>query len=188
MIHETRPAGLLRASRIRRTIGMTEVFYRGMTLEDVVQSAERILLVKRVEPYINYEKVPIHEDSEKYPPFTRIRYRFHVTGKLREPSGDSLVGKTVLVLPWTDGTDFGGHKSYYLDGIGESPIIDRYETKANLEKDPEFILFISIIENGEIYFRAYDSMDNIDAVREAMERPKGNDGLVAIRSGRKPQG
>jgi hypothetical protein len=167
---------------------MTQVFYRGISLHQVVLSAERILLVKRVEPYINLEKVPIHEDTEKYPPFTRIRYRFQVTGKLREPSGDSLVGKTVLVLPWTDGMDFGGHKSYYLDGIGESPIIDRYETKANLEKDPEFILFISIIENGEVYFRAYDSMDNIEAVREDIRNPKDPDGPVAVRADRKPQG
>ena len=158
---------------------MTRTHYQELSLAKVVQRSRLILRVKKEEPFQVQVAVPIHKDTEKYPPYNKTVLRFKVLEVLYdryEKGGVSIKGEMKVapgsVIETVDhefDTMFHCHKLYYLEHIGKSPLIERYSSSADLEKEPELLLFISKIGEKELSFLGYDSLSKKDEVLKMIE-------------------
>ncbi|MDP2934119.1 MAG: hypothetical protein Q8N81_08430, partial [bacterium] len=134
---------------------MSMVHFQEVTLLDVVGQARYVLLVKKAEPFIEYEDVSIGEDLIKYPLFKKTKYNFIVIGRLDKASSGPKIGEKIVAVDAGTYRELETHKIYYLENRSKSPLIDKYESTANFEKEKELILFIPFFSNDEYLFSAF---------------------------------
>lgn len=134
---------------------LSQVHYETISLKQVIERSELVLIVKLAKPNQRQIQVPIGKDKkgQDAPAFVRVLTRCEVQRALTA-AGAELVGKTIEIdgANWQD--TLAMHKIYYLEGIGESPIFDRYEpadqstaaarsaAQAAEPKDAPFIVFL----------------------------------------------
>lgn len=135
-----------------REAHLSQVHYQTLSLKQVIERSELVLIVKLAKPNQRQIQVPIGKDQkgQDAPAFVRVLTRCEVQRALTA-AGAELVGKTIEIdgANWQD--TLAMHKIYYLEGIGESPIFDRYEPadqkaqpapQAAEPKDAPFIVFL----------------------------------------------
>jgi len=155
---------------------MSQVHNRGITLKEMVRESHAILLVKQARPFRVEEKIPIHEDTIKYPPFLKVKFRFLVTEVIYNDCCDISAGKEITAVDQRTGTELHMHKVYHLEGSLKSPIFEHYETGADLLKEKELILFVSHVGPDESHFISYESVSKkqevLDLIKKLDKRPE----------------
>ncbi|MEK9180854.1 MAG: hypothetical protein AAB871_01315 [Patescibacteria group bacterium] len=147
---------------------MNMVHYREVALRDMAWQARYVLLVKKIEPFVEYVDVLIGEDSVKYPPFKKTKYHFVVSGRM-DMSGDGpKIGDKIVAIDANFPRKLKVHKLFYLENRRKSPIYERYESRADFLKEKELILFVSIVANGEYLFCAFESMSRMEEVKKIL--------------------
>ena len=149
---------------------MTQVHYDDIGLGQVVDRSRWILTVRKAKPFKKTVAVPIHDDTARYKPYQRTFLRFVVTGTLLGPRGRDLAGKTIEAAPWNTDTDLHCYRLYEVEHIGKSPIYDRYETTADLDREKELILFLSLEAKDGFRFIAYESPAKTGDVLREIDR------------------
>ena len=148
------------------------VHYQKLTLEDLVGSAQHIVVVREAQPATSTEVIKIHKDSEKYPPFSLYKHHYVVTDVLyssKLKSGDKI---DVLEAQFDSKLDL--HKRYYLEGVSKSPIYSRYECKACTDNDKEYIIFLSEYD-GRYSFSATGSVEVLSSKNDIVNALKSKD-------------
>ena len=145
------------------------VHYQEVTLRDVAEQARYVLLVKKTEPFVGYEDVTIGEDPVKYPPFKKTKYNFIVSGRLDKAGDGPKIGEKIVAVDAGFVGKLEAHKSFYLHSRSKSPIIDKYESMADFEKEKELILFISFFSSGEYLFSAFESTSKSEEIKKILE-------------------
>jgi hypothetical protein len=148
---------------------MSMVHYQEITLRDVAGQARYVLLVKKTEPFVEYEDVLISEDSVNYPPFKKTKYNFIVSRRLDKLEGGPEIGERIVAIDAKYPGQLEAHKLFYLQNQNKSPIFEQYESQADFEKENELILFISIAANNEYLFSAFESAFKIEEVKKILE-------------------
>lgn len=158
---------------------MSRIHYRSISLEQLVQCSELVLIVKTADPPQRKIPVPIGASApsdpaqkrREVPAFLRVQSRCEVQGALTA-AGAKLVGKTLEI----DGSHWrqslAMHKSYYLQGIRRSPIYERYQpADAPAEPDPAdapFIVFLRREGGSGFAFVADGAVERMES-RSAIE-------------------
>lgn len=169
-----------------REAHLSQVHYRTISLEQLVERSEIVLIVKTAKPDQRQIQVPIGKDkkNQEAPAFVRVLTRCEVQRTL-SPAGAELVGKTIEI----DGAHWQGtlamHRAYYLEGMGISPIYERYEPADRAdaqaqaaEKDAPFIVFLRREvydgKNGLAFVveGAVERLKNRAAIEELLRRRK----------------
>jgi hypothetical protein len=126
----------------------SEVSYRKIPLARVLQRSQLVVVVKRAKPASTREAVDITppnktRDRAKVPPYTRVVERFEVLRVLYPRAGSP--GKTIEVVGANDEYDLQAHRRYYVDGVSESPIHERYQSPTNrsVQRAATMILFLA---------------------------------------------
>ncbi len=87
--------------------------------------------------------------DRNYPPFSRMWHGFAVSKVLK---GDaSLAGTSIETRAADDDIHLGGHRLYYIQGIGESPICETYAPSARPGDTDARILFIYALPDSTGY-------------------------------------
>lgn len=156
---------------------MTQIHPEYIELAEVVEWAQVIVVATPADPPHRTEVVsilppgsefegkndpPYHDGFEydpetppegrldkNYPPYSRFWQAFVVSEVLK---GDAIpAGTRVEARNANDGIHLGGHQSYYIQGIGESPIVETYEASARPEGDEPRLLFVHALTDGSGY-------------------------------------
>jgi hypothetical protein len=133
---------------------LSQIHYRGISLEQLVERSQLILIVKAASPAQKQINVAIGKDQKnrEAPAFVRVLSRCEVQGAIT-PAGAELVGKTIEIdgAHWQQSLSM--HRSYYLQGLSKSPIWERYNpepppgpapaaSSAHEPADAPFIVFL----------------------------------------------
>jgi len=148
---------------------LSQIHYEDVSLKDLVSKAQFILVVEKTEPFLTTEEIPIHRNSEKYPPFKKYTYHFKATEELYNKSGISQIGKQINVLPGDLETDLTIHKLYYLEGIAKSPIYAKYNTRADFFKADKLILFLRRYDEKNLEIIADGAYEDLSKKNEIMD-------------------
>lgn len=149
---------------------MSQIHYQDLTLEEMIRRAIAVIVVSKREPFRVEESIPIHEDSQKYPHFKKVKFQFKVTEVLFDDTRAMAEGKEIVAVDQTTGTYLTMHKKYHLEGISKSPIFEQYNTKADFINERELILFVSFIGRDELYFISYESVSKKKEVIDVIKR------------------
>lgn len=130
----------------------TQLVPSEVSLDEVVQRSNLIVLAVPDTPEVVNEKValPARDGGAAPPPFSRPVYRFVVKAVLHQATGDVVApadyapGAHLEVDAAEVETLFEAHRSYYVDGVGESPIIESYRPKK--APSAERILFLTALK------------------------------------------
>jgi hypothetical protein len=134
---------------------LTQVGINYISLEDVIQRSEAVVEAVKTDSFIRQEKIIIHSDTVKYPPFIKIMYYYQVTGILYKQDSSLSIGKEISVENANSESNLRLHRMYYLEGIGKSPIHDRYRSDVDIDdvKKGKVILFLRKAEkNGSFKY------------------------------------
>lgn len=141
-----------------------------ISLAEVVNRSDLVLLAEQATPPISWEKIPItpdggQPDSKKYPPFKRHRERFVVREVLK---GDArLSGKTLEVDAANWAEDLELHRKYYIDNINKTPAYQSYEPSSRgAHEAKRKILFLR--ENDGAYALTVLFAFEVEAMKSAV--------------------
>lgn len=159
---------------------MSQVWYEGVGLTNLVERSTHILLVRAASPPSREELIPLNQptyDGGECPPFKLYFGRFEVLEALRgEVPLDEVV--EIAAPRWSD--DLRSHIAYYVEGLSESPIIENYEPQGAIDGD-ELIVFAVAGNRGLQYAvpGAVEGPEYLDTVRDLIAQAPEN-GLVAL--------
>ncbi len=130
---------------------MTQTIEDEISLEELIKRSTYILVVKKSEPESTVEKIRIHEDTAKYPPFEKTVHHFQVIEELFVTPKDidgkykpgELAGKNIDVMPSKIQDKLDLHKHFYLDGWRKSPIVKTYNSTANFN-EKTLVVFLNV--------------------------------------------
>jgi hypothetical protein len=122
-------------------------------LEDLISRANVIVEVIKKDPFAVQESIKIHSDTKKYPPYSHILHNYRITGILYTKDPSLSIGQELIVKEAYFSSNLKLHKMYYLEGIGKSPIHQRYQTKLDLFdlKNDKLILFLNTTEKKNMF-------------------------------------
>lgn len=159
---------------------VSQIHFRGVTLEQLVEQSQLVLVVKPAQPAQRKIEIAIGQDAQgrEAPAFVRVLSRYQVEDALSF-AGKELVGKTIEVdgAHWQQSLSL--HQSYYLKGVSKSPIFQRYEGSRSLAegepKDTAFIVFLRR-DGGKGFAFAVDGaserLQNRATIEGLLRRPK----------------
>jgi hypothetical protein len=168
-----------------REAHLSQVHYQPVSLKQVIERSDLVLIVKMAKPSQRQIPIPIGKDNknQEAPAFVRVQTRCEVQRALTA-AGAELVGKTIEIdgANWQD--TLAMHKIYYLEGIGESPIYERYQPADPADaqareaepKDAPFIVFLRReAQDGKTGFAfvvegAVERLKNRAAIEELLRR------------------
>lgn len=178
---------LLGVLLLPRGAHLSQIHYQIISLKELMERSEFVLVVKLAKPSQRQIQVPIGKDrrNQEAPAFVRVQTRCEVLRALAPAgtTGAELVGKTLEI----DGANWqetlAMHKIYYLEGIGESPIYDRYEpadragaqTQEPEPKDAPFIVFLRREGKSGFAFAAEGAVERLKnraAIEELLRHRK----------------
>lgn len=159
---------------------VSQIHYRGVTLAQLIEQSDLVLVVKPARPPQRKIEIAIGKDAQGHeaPAFVRVLSRFQVDAALSD-AGRDLVGKTIEVdgAHWQQSLSM--HQSYYLKGVSKSPIYPRYEgavAPAEGEpKDPSIIVFLRRDGESGLAFvvdGAIERLPNRATIEGLLRRPK----------------
>jgi hypothetical protein len=156
---------------------MTQIHPEYIELAEIVEWAQVIVVAAPADPPHRTEVVsilppgsefegkndpPYHDGFEydpetppegrldrNYPPYSRFWRAFTVRDVLKGEA--ALAGTTIEARNANDGIHLGGHQSYYIQGIGESPIVETYEPAERPGATDTQILFLHTLSDGTGY-------------------------------------
>jgi hypothetical protein len=159
---------------------VTRTFFEEVPLNDLVRHANVIVVVKKAEPFVTHETVPVLPPADKeikkeIPPFTKTTYRFTVLDVLKSDAPIPK-GHPLNVSPANEEDNFYLHKLYYIDNIGKSPIYDRYSPSAgfDFEKADTLILFLYTGDHRSFRFAVEDAYEAPSRRKEIEDLIKKN--------------
>lgn len=136
-----------------------------VSLEELINHAQFILVVERLKPFEKVEMIQLHEDKKKCPPFRKVTYRFRMLEELLNKQKFPLK-KEIEVVVANTAMDMDVHRKRYLEGTNKSTFRPEYMTKADFNSK-KLIVFLSssfeLVAEG-----AYESMENKDKVVKAI--------------------
>jgi hypothetical protein len=132
---------------------LTQVGIQYVSLEDVIQRSDAVVEVAKADSFITQEEIKIHRNVKKYPPYIKSLYHYRVTGNLYKEDTSLSIGKVIAVEDANFESDLRLHKLYYLEGIGKSPIHDRYRPGVDVYdvKKEKLILFLRKTEKNGLF-------------------------------------
>ena len=170
-----------------REAHVSQIHYQTVTLAELVERSELILIVKSAKPAQRQINIPIGapgpdslvaagQQKKEAPAFVRVLSRCEVLGALSK-AGAELVGKTIEIdsAHWQE--TLALHKSYYLEGISESPIYERYQP-AEPVPEPE-------PRPSIVFLRREGASGYAFVVDGAVERGKSRAAIEKLLRGRK---
>ena len=172
---------------------MTQIAYINITLEQVVQKSNCIIIAKKANPSMSTKEVnitPVWKSiiGKKYPPFTEITYHF-IVNEILYAENTISEGISIDVFPANQEKDFMSHKEYCLRGIGKSPIYEAYNydmKKFTFKKDiydssNELILFLNTKDYKTFTFVAEHAYESINLKEKVVDiiKNKNNSGINA---------
>ncbi|MFO0577465.1 MAG: hypothetical protein U1A78_25965 [Polyangia bacterium] len=172
-----------------REAHVSQIHYQTVTLAELVERSELILIVKTAKPAQKQITIPIgtpgpnslvapSQQKKEAPAFVRVLSRIEVQGALSK-DGAELGGKTIEVdsAHWQE--TLALHKSYYLEGISESPIYERYQpAEPAAEPEPQDRSFI-------VFLRREGASGYAFVVDGAVERIRNRAAIEKLLRGRK---
>lgn len=167
---------------------MTQVHPEYIELAEVVEWSDVIVIALPADPPHRIELVsilppgsvfagknepPFHDGFEydpemaeagrldrNYPPYSRYWGRFTVREVLKGAAPGA--GAIIESRGADDGTHLGGHRLYYIQGIGESPICETYASTDPPGPGDPHILFLRTLADGAGYeFVAAGSVEGL---------------------------
>lgn len=163
---------------------MSQTHYRGITLEQLVERSDLVLIVKASRPARRQIQVPIGGGPKPAPAFVRVLSRCDVLGALSR-DGAELVGTTLEIdgAHWQQSLSM--HKSYYLQGLSKSPIYERYQPAEPLaapdaDAAPEGTPFLVFLRRGD-RDGATGFAFTVDGATEHLGRRAAVEALLAAR-------
>lgn len=170
-----------------REAHLSQVHYESISLAQLIERSEMVLIVKMAKPGQRQIQIPIGKDKkgQEAPAFVRVQTRCEVQRALTA-AGAELVGKTIEIdgANWQDTLSM--HKVYYLEGMGISPIYERYHPAERpdpqaLEEESKGAPFIVFLRR-EVYEKkagfafvvegAVERLKNRAAIEEHLRRRK----------------
>lgn len=125
---------------------MSQIHYSDVSVEEIVKNSGVIIIATAAKPFLTEKIIPIHEDHKKYPPYHQITQHYKIIRILSDKSGTLKTGQEIRVDPSTVSNDFESHRSYYLDGYSESPIVYAYKRDGRVSNkldEGNHILFLN---------------------------------------------
>jgi len=120
----------------------SQVFEEEVPLEEVVESAMAIAVVRRADPPTAQEQLPVVEEGKTYTPYTYVVHRLVVERIIHDPGKHLQVGGTVGVSPGDLEEMYAGHVLYEVRDEMESPIVFTYRSSLGGEWPEQFIVFL----------------------------------------------
>lgn len=163
---------------ISEEVFVSQIHYDDITLEAVIADSSHVLKVAKSQPFLVEEQIPIDErDNDKYPPFINYRHQFRILEVLQKRQGAAALkcGDPLEVYNANYQLMLNLVRSYYIEGIMVSPIIERYRSGIELTNEGDDALFIFVVEipkeHGPSEFRftcdfAYESLDKEEEIRK----------------------
>jgi len=174
---------------------MTQIHYEGIELPEIVEWSKLIVIATPADPDHRIEKVsilpkgsqfegkndpPYAPEAEydpatpeagrpdvNYPPYSRHWRIFDVHEVLK---GDPAVAGTRIEARGSDDdVHLGSHCLYYIQGIGESPIVEAYQPTGRPGKTDVRILFLYVLEDGSGCEFVAEGAEEVVAMRGAVE-------------------
>lgn len=147
---------------------MSQVFYQKKNLQDIIFEADFIITVKKSNPEKIIEKISIHSDEKKYPPYSRTILYYDKMEVLWEKEKTQETKGKIKVLHAKDDFYFSLHKEYYLQGLSVSFRENIYESKLD-SKTQKFILFLKKNTQGNWEFVCQGSIESIEKKEEVLK-------------------
>jgi hypothetical protein len=145
---------------------MSQVVFRYIPLEELVQSSEMVLLARKAAPFESFEKIPVKGKSgKKCPPYEKHLNHFLVVEEISNP-GKSLLRKRIKVRSAYFEQNVRLHEMYYRDGKMKSPIFPAYKPGLDVGNASELIIFINRVRdagNVEFEYACWFSFESADA-------------------------
>lgn len=139
---------------------MSQICYDEISLQEVVRSAQAVVVVRPADPISTTEEIPVpvpppdpHDPDvfipdEPIPPFTKVTLHYIVEEVLLNETAEACVpGQTLDVqrANWRD--ELRAHVNYYGRGLSESPICREYVGGHDGQEIP-FIAFLTLERDG----------------------------------------
>lgn len=163
---------------------MSQIHYRGISLAQLVERSDLVLIVKPADPPRRRVEIAIGMDprGQEAPAFVRVLSRCEVQGAL-SAAGAELLGRTLEIdgAHWQQSLSM--HRSYYLKGMSKSPIFERYQPEAptsesegpegNDTRDAPSIVFLQSSDSDGFAFvveGAREGLTQRGAIEELLRR------------------
>ena len=150
---------------------MGKTHFNSISLQELVQRSDYILLVERLEPVQTIERISVKWNKKEYPPYVIPVSHFEVK-KVLFSVQDSFSQTKILIYPARYHMGLKVHKDYCIQGKSRSFIVDSYLEKG-FTKIKNLIVFLNKSDKFEFSVRnAYESVDAVDNVLEFINQTK----------------
>lgn len=157
---------------------MSQIHHEELCLEDIVGSAEHILVVRADDPAFEEVSIPISDasyDGQEVPNFGYRKSKFIVEKVLR--GAKNLTGEKIEILPADLSWERSLHYDYYVVGISKSPIFLTYYPKGDIEVDTKIIFICNHYNDegdtdGQYQFVNQGAMEGMESMAEVVELMK----------------
>jgi len=144
-------------------------------LAEVIASSDVVVVAVPADPPTRLIAIDItpkgqRPDAKKWPPYTRVLQRFVVREVLSDRARNGIVvpatspklkpDVVIEVDSATNGSDLWLHRSYYVDGMSESPIYESYVAEGTSTSTTK-ILFLQHQPQG-LQFAVVDGFEHIE--------------------------
>ncbi len=147
------------------------IWYNDLSLRELIKSSPYILVVEKRDPFITTKTKPIHWNILKYKPYKQKTYHYKINEVLYSQNGESLPSN-IDVLPANSQKKLYIYKKYELEGIGKSPIYERYNTSSQFNKENKLIVFLYKPDNNFEFYceEAYESFSKRSKILKIMKK------------------
>jgi hypothetical protein len=128
---------------------MSEVFYKKVTIDEIIKQSSVIIEVSSCKPFSSEKIIPIHPDQKKYPPYHQITFHYQITTVLYDENQLLSKGQKIDVDPSNASDNFESHRMYYLENYSESPIVSAYRPQNRKSSDPEGRIILFLQKSGK---------------------------------------
>lgn len=144
-----------------------------VSLKELVNSAGYILVVKKAAPFKTIESIKVKNKGKKIPPYTYSVFHFEVLEELFNENQASLQNQKIEAV-WSNlGLSIEMHKNNHSNLPVISPIINRYDTKANFFNSEKLIVFLIPSDIKKFAFvidGAYESIDKKTEILKILKK------------------
>lgn len=165
----------------------SQTHLRPLSLVEVVNDSDVVVVAVPADPPTRVIPIDITPkgqtpDARKWPPYQRVLERFVVREVISDRARNGIIvptdapklkpGLVIEVDSAEHGNDLWLHRSYYVDGMSESPIYESYDAKGTTASTSK-ILFLQRQKQGLQFsvLRGYEHVEHRALVDAALHAP-----------------
>lgn len=133
---------------------VTKTYYRDVSLDQVVAMADCILRVEKEKQFTSQKEVRIEKDGTLFHLYTLTGFHFKITRVIYSSSKRNVpeAGAPIIVYPAYSSENINLSRLFYLEGIGKSPVYNRYKSSISFENINDMIIFVNRQDDGTFEF------------------------------------